>query len=138
MYGLAAVDMPSWLEEGPGESGSGEWGIAVASPTSGSVGDTGGDLDLCRLFALLFGRGGGGRPMAVRGDGGRERGCSSDVRDALVCSSYSRAARRFGEIIMFLDRGRGAYASSLRSSASADTLMTCRGSFFARKGREGS
>ena len=106
------------------------------SPTSGVVGDIGGDLVLCRLLALLFGRGGGGSPpaagpSALFGDGGREERkaggwlLSEGAREARVCSSNSRAARKLGEIIMFLDRGRGISGCSLWSSAAnGATLMT--------------
>ena len=65
-------------------------------------------------------RGGGGRPgegesggAGAVSEGRRELGPASRFSvDARVCSSNSRAARRFGEIIMFLDSGRGGATSS--------------------------
>lgn len=112
--------MLSWPEEDPGERGGEYSGIESESPTRGVVGDIGGDLDLCRLPDLLFGRGGGGSPLATGvsalfGDGGRKNPgeCSNGARIARVCSSYSNAARKLGDIFMFFDRGRDAFTGSL-------------------------
>ena len=76
-------------------------------------GDVGGDLILRMLPILLFGRGGGGRPGMGCSDldtspddrvaGSGAAGRSVELR---VSSSYSRAARKFGEMSMGLETER--------------------------------
>lgn len=96
-------------EDAGGDCGDG----LSSSPTTKGAGEVGGDLALRMLPMLLFGRGGGGSP--VKGSSGLRE--SEDERrlgpgvlerssELLVCSSYSSAARKFGDISMGLGCGR--------------------------------
>jgi len=102
MYGLEE-EMPS-DEKGCGEEtraiGAADFSLSVI-PLIGEVGDIGGDLALRTLPVLLFGLGGGGSPVNVS-NASPDRWLGPGVSDRSVvlrvCSSYSRAALRLGEI----------------------------------------